>query len=213
MDLDYVRPIRTRYVDPYELIWLTTAARLGLTIRRDPAVFSMTDGRGLLALANREALDPDDTLPQQVLHEICHWLVAGPESFSERDWGYELDVPLDDPREHACLRLQASLADRYGLRQLLAPTGLYRPYYDALGATPSEVDDQAEPEVASLLAPALALSGREPWGSTLDLALRATAELRSVVAPFIGDFRSEIEGDTLPCQWGLDGPCLPLESS
>ncbi|TVQ88773.1 MAG: hypothetical protein EA397_16380 [Deltaproteobacteria bacterium] len=206
MDPAYVRPILTRYVDPYELVWLSAAARLGLTVRRDPNVYSMTDGQGLLALANREALDPDDTLSQQVLHEICHWLVAGPESFGARDWGYELEVPLDDPREHACLRLQASLADRYGLRKLLAPTGLYRPYYDALPAAPERVDPAQEPEVAQLLPPALARTQQEPWWSALDQALRATAAIRSIVAPFLEDFQSEHEGDTLPCQWGLDGP-------
>jgi len=198
---DYVRPILARYVDPYELVWLSTAARLGLTIRRDPAVFSMTDGEGLLALATRDALDPDDTLAQQVLHEICHWLVNGPESIHERDWGYPLDVPLDDPREHACLRLQAALVDPWGLRTMLAPTGIYRPYYDALGAGPLRVPAD-EPEVAALLAPAVARAAEPPVGPALEQALAATAALRDIVAPFLPDYRSEVPDDGLPCQWG-----------
>ena len=201
MEPDYVRPILARYVDPYELVWIATAARLGLTIRRDPAVFSMTDGEGLLALATRDALDPDDTVAQQVLHEICHWLVNGLETFHQRDWGYELDVPLDDPREHACLRLQASLADPWGLRQILAPTGIYRPYYDALGPEPLAVPAD-EPAVAALLAPAVARAAQPPFRPALDEALRATAALRDVVAPFLADYRSEVPDDVLPCQWG-----------
>jgi hypothetical protein len=201
MDPDYVRPILARYVDPYELVWLGTAARLGLTIRRDPAVFSMTDGTGLLALSTRDALDPDDTLAQQVLHEVCHWLVNGPESYHRRDWGYELEVPLDDPREHACLRLQASLVDRYGLRRMLAPTGIYRPYYDALGDAPLAVPVD-EPECGRLLSAAVARARDEPFASALRDALEATAQLRRVVAPFLADYRSEVPDDALPCQWG-----------
>jgi hypothetical protein len=201
MDPAYVRPIHVRYVDPYELVWLTTAARLGLTIRRDPAVFSMTDGTGLLALSTRDALDPDDTLAQQVLHEVCHWLVAGPDTFAQRDWGYELDVPLDDPREHACLRLQAALTAPHGLRTFMAPTGIYRPYYDALPDDPLDVP-ASEPAVTALLGPALARARAEPFATVLADALQATAALRAIVAPFLPDYRSEVEGDALPCQWG-----------
>lgn len=201
MDPDYVRPILARYVDPYELVWLSTAASLGLSIRRDPAVFSMTDGQGLLALSTRDALDPDDTLAQQVLHEICHWLVNGPETYHERDWGYPLEVPLDDPREHACLRLQAWLTDPWGLRTLLAPTGLYRPYYDALGSDPLRVP-ASEPQVQALLDPAVVRSREPPIGPALTRALGATAALRDIVAPFLDDYRSEVPEDDLPCQWG-----------
>lgn len=200
MDPDYERPILARYVDPYELVWLSTAARLGLTVRRDPSVFSMTDGSGLLALATRDTLDPDDTLAQQVLHEICHWLVNGLHTFTERDWGYPLDVPTSDPREHACLRLQASLADAHGLRALVAPTGIYRPYYNAIGAEPLDVP-ASEPRVAELLTSGFARARSEPFHSALQAALSATAELRAVVAPFVQSYRSEHPDDALPCQW------------
>ena len=204
MDENYERPILSRYVDPYELVWLAAAKRLGMHIRRDPAVYSMTDGEGLLALAPRADLDPDDTLGQQVLHEICHWLVAGRQAFEQRDWGYELDVPLDDPREHACLRLQAWLTTAHGLRRVMANTGLYRPYYDALPDDPLQpLDDSAhEAEVARLLAPAVALAQQEPWHTALQDALSATARLRDAVAPFLADYASEVDGDTLPSLWG-----------
>lgn len=203
MDETYERPILARYVDPYELVWLSTARRLGLHIRRDPSVFSMTDGEGLLALAPRADLDPDDTLPQQVLHEICHWMVAGREAFSERDWGYELDVPLDDPREHACLRLQCWLADAHGLRGVLANTGLYRPYYDALGDPTEPLDDSPhEAEVLRLFEAARALVQEEPQWSALQAALEATATMKAVVEPFLQDYATELDEDALPSLWG-----------
>lgn len=203
MDPTYQRPIDSRYVDPYELIWLATAQRLGLHVRRDPDVYSMTDGEGLLALAPRDDLDADDTLAQQVLHEICHWIVAGPEAFAQRDWGYELDVPLDDPREHACLRLQAWLAARYGLRGLMAPTGLYRPYWDRLLDDPLQpLDDAAhESEVQRLLRPAVERAQRKPFAEPLAGALAATERLRAAVEPFLPDYASEVEEDPLPSLW------------
>lgn len=203
MDETYERPILSRYVDPYELVWLATARELGMHIRRHPDVYSMTDGEGLLALAPRADLDPDDTLGQQVLHEICHWVVAGRESFSKRDWGYELEVPLDDPREHACLRLQAWWAGRFGLRGVMAPTGVYRPYWDAL-------DDVLEPlpgyaDEASVVAKAraaIALAQEPPWAGVVDRALAATAALRDAVTPFLDSYATEVEDDTLPSLWG-----------
>ena len=57
---DYERPIRSRYVDPVDLVWFSTARRLGLTIRRNGAIFSATDGTGLMELGPRATLDPDD---------------------------------------------------------------------------------------------------------------------------------------------------------
>ena len=42
----------------------------------------------------------------------------------------------DVVREHACLRLQAHLADAHGLRALMAPTTEYRAYHDALPGAP-----------------------------------------------------------------------------
>ncbi len=208
MDPSYQRPIEARYVDPYELIWLSTARRLGLRIRRDPAVFSMTDGAGLLALGPRGDPDPDDTLAQQVLHEICHWVVAGPDAVHRRDWGYELEVPLDDPREHACLRLQATLADRVGLRRLLAPTGLYRPYWEALPPDPATPLDDGphEARVQDLYRAALSRVDGPPWGPALDAALQATAQVHETLAPFLEHYATEIPEDPLPSLWAADLP-------
>ena len=54
---DYERPIRSRYVDPVDLVWFSTARRLGLTIRRNGTIFSATDGTGLMELGPRATLD------------------------------------------------------------------------------------------------------------------------------------------------------------
>lgn len=198
----YERPIRSRYVDPYEVIWLATARRFGLHIRRDPDVFSMTDGEGLLALAPRDTLDPDDTLGQQVLHELCHWLVAGPDSIHQRDWGYELEVPYDDPREHACLRVQAALTTPHGLRTFMAPTGIYRGYYDALPADLLQpIDMPEEDRTLALTRPALERARQERWARPLQAALAATAALKATATPFLDDYATEVEDDILPSLW------------
>ena len=104
-DRGYERPIRSRYRDPVELIWIVTARRLGLTVRRNAEIYSATDGRGLLEHGPQETLDPDDSLAQMIFHELCHWITNGVESFHERDWGFPLDAELDW-REHSGVRLQ-----------------------------------------------------------------------------------------------------------
>ena len=201
--MDYVRPITARYVDPLEVIWLATARRLGLHIRRNQAIFSATDGTGLLELGPRDTLDPDDTLAQMVYHEFCHWITNGADTFHERDWGFALDAELDW-REHACLRLQAALNDEHGLRPLLAPTSGFRAYYDALPADPfGPVEGWPhEDQVVPLAREAFARAHGRPWGDTLQAALRATAALRGTVAPFLVDYASERGDDALPSLWG-----------
>ena len=201
-DPGYVRPIRSRYVDPIELVWLATAKRLGLHVRRDPDIFSMTDGSGLLALGPRSELDPDDTMAQMIFHEICHWIVNGEASFRERDWGFPMDLDLD-PREHACQRLQAHLADPYGLRSVLAPTSDYRQYYDRLAVDPLEPFDDSEWErtVRTHATEAVARSLLPPWRTPLAEALRATAAVRATLIAFLPDYASESPDDALPSIW------------
>ena len=94
-DWEYERPILSRYLDPLELIWLACCRQLGMHVRRDSNIFSMTDGTGLLALGTRKDLDPDDTVCQMVFHEICHWITNGIDSFEVRDWGFPLDGEMD----------------------------------------------------------------------------------------------------------------------
>jgi hypothetical protein len=199
----YARPIAARYQDPVDLVWFATARRLGLTIRRNRAIFSATDGTGLLELGPRETLDADDSLAQMVLHELCHWITNGEATFGERDWGFPLDAELDW-REHSCLRLQAWLTGRHGLRTVLAPTSQFRLYYDAIPDDPlAPLDDgPAEARVVELAREATARSSRRPWGDPLREALEATARIHQVVVPFLSDYATDVPGDDLPSLWG-----------
>src|ERR1041384_6406058 len=80
-----------------------------------------SDGRGGIAIGATETLDGDDALAQLVFHELCHAITEGEASLRVPDWGLD-NVPEHTVREHACLRVQACLADRFGLRAVKAPT-------------------------------------------------------------------------------------------
>jgi hypothetical protein len=176
------RAVRRRYRDPLDIIWSTTARRIGLTIRRSKEAFAATDGRGELVLGAPETLDADDCLAQMVFHELCHALVEGPEALERPDWGLD-NVGLDDlSREHACLRVQRWLAGGHGLEEVLAPTTDHRAFYDALGDHPLDpqgVGSGMEPARA-----ALRWVARDPFGPHLERALAATAEVLRSAAPF-----------------------------
>jgi hypothetical protein len=200
--MTYERPVLSRYLDPLELIWLATARRLGLTVRRDPAIFSRTDGSGMLWLGPRDDLDADDTVCQMIFHELCHWITNGVDSCSEEDWGFPLD-DADDPREFGCLRLQAWLADRHGLRGMLGPTGKYREYFDQIPADPLAPLDAGpgEAEIVAIASRAIATSQRPPFAPAIDEALAATAALRAAATPFLRHYATELDGDDLPSLW------------
>lgn len=207
MDESYERPIRSRYLDPLELIWLATARRLGLTVRRNPDIFSATNGQGLLELGPRVDLDPDDAVCQMIFHEICHWIGNGPQAISERDWGFPLDG-LADIREPVGLRVQAALADSIGLRSFLGPTGFFRQYYDRIPTDPlAPIDDSAhEAEVCRLAVQALARAAGPPWAPHLDHALAATGQLKRTVDGFLDDYQTDLDDDPLPSLWAQDPP-------
>lgn len=170
-----------RYTDPLDRIWLTTAARIGLRVERTREAYASTPGDGTLLLADGPHLDPDDSVAQMILHEICHSLVQGEASFVERDWGLDNESSRDVPREHACLRLQAVLTGAYGLRRFFAPTTDFRAFYDALGADP--LTPRWDPTTT------LAILGRQradrpPWAPHLAAALRATQSIAGQAAAF-----------------------------
>ncbi|HVW29898.1 MAG TPA: YkgJ family cysteine cluster protein [Polyangiaceae bacterium] len=170
-----------RYADPLDRIWLATAAAVGLRVERTADAYASTPGNGVLLLADRSHLDPDDCLAQMVLHEICHWLVEGKEASTRRDWGLDNETERDVPREHACLRLQASLAGAYGLRRVLAPTTDYRTFYDSLPEDP--FSPRLDPTTT------LAIFGRRragepPWSPHLARALAATRAVLDAAAAF-----------------------------
>lgn len=196
------RDIHSRYRDPLEVIWLATASRLGLTVRRSKDVYACTDGKGLLTLSDPSGFDPDDTLAQMVLHEVCHWVINGEDSYHKPDWGFELDWEVDW-REYATQRLQAAWADRHGLRSFFGSTGTYRAYYDLLGEDPMAPLDEGEGEahICAQAAAALQRSQTSPWASPMERALRATAALQGIVTPFIKDYAPDEEGDELTSLW------------
>ncbi len=200
------RPVTARYLDPLELVWLATARRLGLTVRRDPDVFAATDGRGLLRLSTREHLDADDSVAQMVFHEICHWIVNGREAVNQPDWGFELDWE-EDGREYATQRLQAALADRHGLRSFFSSTGSYRGYFDRLGDDALAPLDGSpeEARVAGLAREALARADEAPWSEPLGDALTSTAAMHALVSPFLAHYATD-DDDPLPSLWDPSRP-------
>jgi hypothetical protein len=154
-------------------VWIRAAARLGFSVERTTEAYASSDGRGTITIGAAATLDPDDTLAQLVLHELCHALVQGEENLARPDWGLDNTSERDLPNEQACLRLQAHLADRHALRGLLAPTTVSRAYYNVLPPFPLEGTDPA----AALARPAARWADEEPWRSELDRALADTARL------------------------------------
>jgi len=203
----YERPIRSRYVDPVEVIWLATSRRLALTIRRNPDIFSMTDGTGLMSFSTRPELDEDDCLAQMTLHELCHWVTNGIDTYHQRDWGFPLWEKID-VREHGCVRMQCWLASRFGMREMFGPTGCFRQYYDALPDDPlqplpatSEAEAAWEAAACRIAVDAVQRVRQEPFWSLLSEAMQATAKVRGLLAGFTSDYASEHDDDALPLWW------------
>lgn len=182
------REVTHRYDDPLDRIWVEAARRVGLRIERSGEVYASTDGRGVLTLGVDETLDADDCLAQMIFHELCHSLVQGPESFEVIDWGLDNESERDLMREHACLRAQALLAGRYGLRVVLAPTTDHRVFYDALPRDPlAPVSGAITPddrESIRLARVAVVRAERDPWAPHLLAALDATATIAASVASY-----------------------------
>jgi Fe-S-cluster containining protein len=170
-----------RYRDPLDAIWEGALRSIGFELGRTDQAYATSDGRGRLLLATPAGLDPDDCVAQMVLHELCHSLVQGHGSFELPDWGLCNESERDVVCEHACLRLQAALSSRFGLRQVLAPTTDYRSYYDALPEDPFAIGCDAEREEVILARAGWARSDQRPWAPHLGRALAATQELVAAV--------------------------------
>ena len=168
------------YQDPVDLVWLHCAARAGIIVRRNRTVFAAWDGGGTLTLGESDTLDPDDSIAQMILHELCHHLVEGPDSWFRPDWGLQIDDPTQRYREHACLRLQAALADTVGLRHFFGATTSFRVYYDALGSDPLESGDDPAIEPAQW---GWERAQQAPWLAPLKEALESTCLIARVVEP------------------------------
>ena len=169
------------YLDPLDAIWLTVANRIGFRVERSPEVFASTDGQGVMTIGAPSTLDPDDCLAQMILHELCHSLIEGAESLGVPDFGLDNESERDVVREHACLRLQAWLTGKYGLRGALAPTTDFRTYYDELPEDPFADEGDPATEAAKLGA---ARSEKAPWAPHLREGLEATAKILDVVSQF-----------------------------
>src|SRR5258708_5417847 len=166
--------------DAIERVWIDAAARLGFQVARTPEAYATSDGRGTIGIGVGEALDIDDAVAQLVFHELCHAITEGVAALSRPDWGLDNTGPRDVVREHACLRLQAHLADGHGLRALMAPTTEYRAYHDALPGAP--LADGDDPAIA-IAREAAARAAAPPWREALDEALAATAGSLAPVHP------------------------------
>jgi hypothetical protein len=182
---DFLRRAEHQYDDPLSLIWLDCAARVGFRVQRSADAYASSDGRGTLLIATGDQFDPDDCLGQMILHELCHALVEGEDGERALDWGLD-NTRMGHPwREHACLRLQAWLADSVGLRDFFAPTTDFRLSFwatlpaDPLQATPASGGRRERSCVAARIA---AWRSAQPrWQTALTEALNASAAIAATV--------------------------------
>jgi hypothetical protein len=198
----FVRAATHSYQDPLEHLWTQCARRIGFEIVRTAEAYASYDGKGRILIATPDQFDPDDNLGQMIFHELCHALVQGDQGEKQVDWGLD-NTRIGNPwREHACLRVQAWLADQYGLRGFLAPTTDYRvSFWNALGDDPMDAPEQAGGfRERSVVAARIALTrSRLPrWHQPLRDALTQTqkiAEILGQATTFIPE-----KGD-LPSLW------------
>jgi hypothetical protein len=171
-------------------LWIAAAAAVGLRVERTSEAYASSDGRGTLTIGAPETLDPEDSLAQLVFHELCHALCQGEENLHTPDWGLDNTSDRDLEAEHACLRLQAHLADRFALRALMAPTTISRAYYDQLPAFPLEGSSRA----AVMARRGARWAGEDPWHPALEGALAGTAAAVAAAARWAPGGRHPLGG-------------------
>ncbi|MEY4641781.1 MAG: hypothetical protein RLZZ227_1775 [Pseudomonadota bacterium] len=178
------RNIQAGYQDPADVIWLHAARALGISVVRSADAYAASDGKGTLTLASAPYLDADDCLAQMIFHELCHLLVSGEPARGLADWGLDNTSAKDLVYEYATNRLQAALAQGYGLRSFMAVTTVWRAYYDALPHDPlARGDDAAIP----LARAGLQRARQQPYREVLHAALSATAALAETLRPFAAE--------------------------
>jgi Fe-S-cluster containining protein len=158
---------------PIDEIWRRAVAQLGLRVVRTDQAYATSDGRGVIGIGIDATLDGDDAFAQLVCHELCHAITEGEGALGRPDWGLE-NVAEHVVREHACLRVQAHIAARFGLRGPMAPTTSYRGYYEELPADPLQAG--ADPAIP-IARDAVARFDRSAWRAVLEGALAETAAL------------------------------------
>ncbi len=177
----FVRKIEKTYDDPLSLVWIDAARRMGMRIERSSEVNASWNGAGVLTIGTAPTLDPDDSLAQMILHEVCHALCEGPDSLHQLDWGLA-NNPAKKFREHGCLRLQAALADQHNMRSFFASTTMFRDYYDQLPDDPLAVpSDESERPAVELAQAGWQRAKSGPWSAPLHDALARTAEIARIL--------------------------------
>ena len=171
------RPAAPLDAPDIDRVWIDAAGRCGFRVERGDAAYATTGGDLVISIGVRAVLDDDDCLAQLVLHELCHALVQGEPRWRTPDWGLDNTSDRDDVAEAACLRLQAQLSDRHGLRELMAPTTPWKSYYRALPADPLRPAAAADAPACRLAEAALALAAEKGMDAAIDRALGATAAL------------------------------------
>lgn len=188
-----MRSVRSEYQDPLDIVWLATCGRWGWKVSRSDQVFAAWDGECTLTIGTQETLDPDDSLAQLILHEFCHAMVEGPESWLKPDWGLDITDRSQLFHEHACLILQAALSDPFGLRTFFGSTTDARRFYDQLPNSPSALagrlsdagDLNDDPEnIFAMAAEGLQMAKAERFWGPLQDALSTTAEFARLIQPF-----------------------------
>jgi hypothetical protein len=201
-----------RYEDPLARVWRTCAERTGFRIERSPDVYASTDGLGTLFIGTDEILDPDDSLAQMILHELCHALVEGEEGERLPDWGLDNTTGRHTWRERACLRLQAYLTAAVGLRQFFAPTTDFRvSFWNSLPDDPFSAPAEAggRRERSCVAARIAAWRASQPrWQPHLQVALEASAAIAGAVARATESAAEveETDGAGLPSLWRTVAP-------
>lgn len=184
-ELSKIVPVPRRacheYLDPLDTIWIHAALRMGIKVVGTHNAYADYDGNGTLAIGTTRNLDSDDCVAQILFHEICHWLVEGRDSARQVNWGVTNTTLRDLDREYASLRVQAALAERFGLRRFLANTTDHRAYYDALPDDPLTPSEDGTPELAAI---GLNRVTEPPWAPALTDALAATAVVVNAAAVF-----------------------------
>lgn len=170
---------KSEYLDPLETIWVRALEKLGIKVVFSTGAYADLDGKGTLSIGTTRNLDPDDCVAQIIFHEICHWLIEGIDSVHKVNWGVVNTSLADLDREYATLRLQAALAEPYGLRKFLANTTDHRAYYDAL---PKDPFAQSNDGTAQLARVGLARASSPPWAPVLQQALAATQAIVAATA-------------------------------
>lgn len=198
---EFQRQPRHAYTDPLSRVWLNCAERVGFRVVRTSDAYASSDGRGTLLIATDELFDPDDCLAQMIFHELCHALVEGETGERALDWGLDNSRQGNPWREHACLRLQAWLAQSVGLRDFFAPTTEFRmTFWASLPADPMEPPPgTGRRERSCVAARRGAWRAAQPrWAPHLRAALAATAGIAACV---FGGADEPDAGHGLPSLW------------